>query len=417
MAGINYRELKKLYDSLGAKAFSDHLTEAMDPTKTDAPLRPEDFSILEVARVCFGDELLSRARTDRTISLKEEGAGVSYTTFTNITGRIVSSAVMAAYQKESNSLASLIGLESNVRIDDERMPGFTGLGDVAQPVAEGMPYPRMGYTEDYQDLPRGQKYGLIVPITKEAIFFDRTGQILREATKVGEVLFYRKEKEIAQVILGVTANYNWAGTAYRTYYPGAAGDPWDNIHANLLEDWTDIDNAERLFDRMTDPNTSQPIIIGGMTLLVMPAKFATAMRILTSAEVRHTTGAVITVSNNPLGGYALGPKSRLLRAEAVASNDFGDPDELWWLGDFKRAFSYRENWPVQVLQAPTNSQDEFDRDIVAQYKGTERGVCAVMNPRYIVVSSGSCGHSSSGATECTEDTWPAYDANGGDATR
>ena len=101
----------------------------------------------------------------------------------------------------------------------------------------------------------------------------------------------------------------------------------------------------------------------------------------------------------------------------MATNDFGNPNEIWWLGDFKKAFVYRENWPVQVMQAPTNSQDEWDRDIVAQFKGTERGVAAVLDPRYVVVSSSSCGHSSSGATECTEDAWPSYDSNGGSATR
>lgn len=417
MRAINYRELRKLYDKLGSAAFDKHLSEAMDPEQTpNGTLLAEDFSINELARVCFGEQRMQDARA-KTKLLTEEGDGVDYTTFTNITGRIVSSKVMAAYQKETNALSQLISTESNVRIDNERLPGFTGLGDIADPVHPGMPYKRAGYTEDYQDLPRGQKYGRIVPVTKEAIFFDRTGQILREAQKLGEALAYRKEREIAQVILGVTNNYNWAGTAYRTYYPGAAGDPWDNIHSNILSDWTDVDRAERLFDQMTDPNTSQPIVIGGMTILVMPAKMATAQRILTASQVRHTEGAVVTLSANPLGGYALGPKSRLLRAEAVATNDFGNPDELWWMGDFKKAFVYRENWPAMVTQAPTNSQDEWDRDIVAQYKGTERGVCAVLDPRYVVVSSGSCQHSSSGEAVCEEDAWPAYDATGGNATK
>ena len=421
MRAINYRELKKLHDKLGGPKFARHLDEAMDPEQTPhGTLMAQDFSILELARVCFGDDRLRDVRAGTRL-LTEAGDGVDYSTFTNITGRIVSNTVMQAYRKETSALSQLISTETNVRIDNERLPGFTGLGDAANPVHPGMPFDRVGYTEDYQDMPRGQKYGLIVPVTKEAIFFDRTGQILREAQKVGESLAYRKEREIAQLILGITANYSWAGTTYRTYLPGpvTAAAPWDNIHDAMLEDWTDIDEAERLFDQMTDPNTSQPIIIGeaGLTVLVMPAKYATASRILTATQVRHTMGVVNTVSANPLSGYVLGPKSRILRAEAVATNDFGNPNEIWWLGDFKKAFVYRENWPVQVMQAPTNSQDEWDRDIVAQFKGTERGVAAVLDPRYVVVSSSSCGHSSSGATECTEDAWPSYDSNGGSATR
>jgi len=43
-----------------------------------------------------------------------------------------------------------------------------------------------------------------------------------------------------------------------------------------------------------------------------------------------------------------------------------------------------ENWPITVTQAPQNSEAEFNQDIVAQFKASERGAAAVINPRYIV---------------------------------
>ena len=59
-------------------------------------------------------------------------------------------------------------------------------------------------------------------------------------------------------------------------------------------------------------------------------------------------------------------------------------NDYWYVGDFKRAFAYMENWPITVTQAPLNSEAEFNQDIIVRYKASERGAAAVMNPRYVV---------------------------------
>ena len=38
------------------------------------------------------------------------------------------------------------------------------------------------------------------------------------------------------------------------------------------------------------------------------------------------------------------------------------------------AFAYMENWPITVVQAPANSEAEFNQDIVARFKASERGI-------------------------------------------
>jgi hypothetical protein len=47
-----------------------------------------------------------------------------------------------------------------------------------------------------------------------------------------------------------------------------------------------------------------------------------------------------------------------------------------------------ENWPITVTQAPIGSEAEFNNDIVLRFKASERGAAAVINPRYIVKSTG-----------------------------
>ena len=57
--------------------------------------------------------------------------------------------------------------------------------------------------------------------------------------------------------------------------------------------------------------------------------------------------------------------------------------------DFRRALAYMENWPITVTQSPANSDAEFNQDIVVRFKASERGATAVINPRYVVKSTGA----------------------------
>lgn len=79
----------------------------------------------------------------------------------------------------------------------------------------GMPYPHVGFGEDYIETPSTAKHGLIVPVTKEAVFFDRTNLVLGRAAEVGEVLGLNKEKRLIDLVIGQVNNYKWKGTFIR----------------------------------------------------------------------------------------------------------------------------------------------------------------------------------------------------------
>ena len=70
-----------------------------------------------------------------------------------------------------------------------------------------MPYPSVGLSEDYIETPSTTKHGFIVPVTREAIFFDRTHLILQRAAEVGEVLGLNKEKRLLDLVIGAANNY------------------------------------------------------------------------------------------------------------------------------------------------------------------------------------------------------------------
>jgi hypothetical protein len=380
-----------MYDLSGPAKTVRHLHEALSV----GDLKPEDFSIREVAEATLsGERVRSFDPRAGGVALLESGSGVDATAFSNITGQIIRTKIMQAYEQEAFVVSKLVETIPT-RLDGERIPGIGRLGDNASEVAPGMPYPNLGFGEDFIDTPQTTKHGFIVPVTKEAIFFDRTHLILQRASEVGEALGLNKEKRLIDLVIGATNNYKWKNVAYNTYSATGSGiapdGAWINQTDEELCDWTDVDAAEQLFADILDPSTGEPVLIRATTVLVTPAYRHAAHRVFSAAEVAYSTDGqnITTTAANPLGNYRVAD-SRLLYRRIVAAGQTAPAARKWWfIGDFRKAFAYMENWPITVAQSPVGSEAEFNQDIVVRFKASERGAAAVINPRYVVKSTGT----------------------------
>jgi hypothetical protein len=384
---LKYRELKRRYELDGGEQTVTHLSEAL----AAGHLRPEDFSIRDLAEALVPDGRewvrLLDPRSAGSVHLLEAGDGVDVTAFLNVTGQVIYSTILAAYNQEAFVVSRLVDTIPT-RLDGEKIPGIARLADTIDAVGPGMPYPHLGFGEDYIETPSTTKRGFIVPVTKEAIFFDRTHLVLSRAAEVGEILGLNKEKRLVDLVIGVVNNYKWKGTSFNTYQ---AATPWVNtLAANELVDWTNVDAAEQLFADILDPNTGEPVLVRGTSVLVTPAYRHAAGRVFHAAQLTFTADGseTATVLANPLSGYRLFD-SRLVYRRIMASGVAAADAKKWWfIGDFRRAFAYMENWPITVTQAPLGSEAEFTSDIVLRFKASERGAAAVLNPRYVVKSTG-----------------------------
>jgi hypothetical protein len=384
MPFVKASELRRRYELDGAGGTYQHLREALQ----EGHLRPEDFSLRDLAEQFCGRSWV-RALDPRhggVELLEADGDGVDVTAFRNITGQVIYAKILEGYRHEAFVASRLVDTIPT-RFDGEKIPGAAGVGDAAKAVGPGMPYPTYGFGEDYIETPSTTKHGLIVPVTREAIFFDRTNLVLARAAEVGEVLGLNKEKRLLDTLIGVANTFKWKGTSYNTYQ---AATPWINsLASNELVDWTDVDAAEQLFAAMLDPHTSEPILMSGMIVLVSPAYRHAAHRIFEASEIRYTSGSTETTADNPLADQYRVEVSRLMLRRVVASGVAeADAKKWWFVGDFKKAFAYMENWPITVTQAPPGSEAEFTHDVVVRFKASERGAAAVLNPRYVVKSTG-----------------------------
>ena len=281
----------------------------------------------------------------------------------------------------------------STRLDGEKIPGIGRIREEAAEIRPGMPYPSVGLGEDYIETPSTTKRGFIVPVTREAVFFDRTHLVLQRAAEVGEILGLNKEKRLLDLIIGVDNNYKWKGTQYNTYYAAGDAGPWVNVLAHELVDWTDVDAAEQLFADILDPNTGEPVLIQASTLLVMPAYRHAAARILSATETQlrrrrrqsldgptptRTAGAASsTRAGWPIGGSSRRDRFRPPHGSGGSSAISERPSPTWRTG------------PLPFTQSPANSEADFNQDIVIRFKASERGAAAVINPRYVVKSTGT----------------------------
>jgi len=252
-------------------------------------------------------------------------------------------------------------------------------------VGEGEEFPLVGLQQDWIETPETVKYGMIVPVTKEAIFFDRTNLLLMRAKNVGKWAALRREKEIIKVATGVTNNFKRKGTANNTY-AASGGHGIVNQITDALADWTDLNAAYQKFAGMTDWTTGEAIVVMPKILLVGQTLLPTARYILSSTQVRGGTSNTTnyqTISTDPIKNMM--PLevlySPLIESLTSETND-------WWVGDFKSAFALMENWGISQEVAPANSEWAFTRDIVQRYKVSERSVAAVIDPHYVVQSTG-----------------------------
>lgn len=359
----------------------------------DGAIRPHEFSLrgLFESFVPEGREILDSWNPRHGgggVTLQE--SGVTTTTFSSITGQIIYSEVLERFN-DPLLIGSQLCPSRSTEFDGEKIPGIGQIGDEAEAIGEAKPYPLAGVTEEYIETPRTTKRGVIVPVTKEAIFFDRTGLVLERAGDVAHSLAINKEKRCLDTALGITTSYRRnGGAAQATYGDTHTEGDFDNLAgSNALADWTDIEIAELLFDAITDPNTGEPIDVMPSQLVVPTALLRTAQRILSATEIRVGDGASAstqTISGNPVA------QSRGSGAYTILSNQYvkarTSSATTWFIGQFNRAFRYMENWPITAVQAPPNSEAEFTHDIVQRFKVSERGAPAVIEPRYVVKCTG-----------------------------
>ena len=319
--------------------------------------------------------------------LIEAGGAVNTGAFSNIIGQITYSTVLTSFEQPEFFAMDLFEIVPATTQQPEIVPGVSMIGDVAEDVGEDMEYPRVGLSEEFITIPRKIKDGYILPITEEAVFEDKTGLIMRNANMANQSMAITLEKELLDTALGVDTSYSRNGGAQQATYGDThnQGD-FDNLAAsNALVDYRNVESATLLFDDMTDPNTAEPVMIGGELDIIVPTALElTVGNVLNSVSLKlgADSGSVqMLTGNNVLSVQSR--RSFTPRSSQWVKNRTSSAS-TWFIGAFKRAFQYHEIWPIQVFRMDRNSEAGFSRDIITQIKVRRKGVPAVVSPWHVI---------------------------------
>jgi hypothetical protein len=400
MATVQYLELVESYEKFPKEA-PKLLRDALRNKHVDS----KSFDFGRLFEQCFGWQEFQACRSDRgrlvTTDVFEAAGAVNTGAFKDIAGQIVYQLVLDKYEDEQFIFSKMIP-ERQSPYDFEKIAGLTRIGpgnDEDWITEETEAFQTVGFGSNYIHLPTTKKRGKICPVTREAIFFDRTAQIQDRAGEVGYWLGYNRECRAIDCVIDENGGaksaadgghrYHWRNTSYATYADlNSTTHPWDNLAAsNALVDWSDIDAMDQLLNEITDPMTGAPFLINADTLIVCKGLEKTAMRIADATGLHVMTPGYALTANptlhdnaNPYSGKFTVMSSRLLAQRSAT-------DTSYWYGNPKRAFVYVVNFPFKTTQSPPNSHLEFNNDIVLQHRSDERGAYGTIEPRLMVKSN------------------------------
>lgn len=348
-------------------------------------MRPDQFSIRELWEGFVGD--VESTLPNQSESLIQEE--VNSSGFVATSRMLISNTVITAYNGVPTIGGNLVtNMPSSKRF--ETIAGFTeseGLKDVN----ESMPYEDSGLGEKYVTSQVGKR-GRLIYVTEEAIMEDQTGQLLMRAQRIGKMAAIDKEKTIINGVVDKFGTvYKPSGAATALYATangnlmGTAGAITGFTTAAPLIDWSDIDEVEQFYSQSIKDDraigTKDPIIWNPTTLLVPPAKKATGLRIRNATEIRIKTdsGNTNTVFTNPKAGMF-----EVLSSPFIATTGLAGAAADWFYGNFKDQFFWHDVWPIQTFAQGANSQNAWERDVVAGYKIRYLGGVFAMDNRHVV---------------------------------
>lgn len=408
---VNVEKLFKLYEQhlnseTGAAGYREQFREMLGIEEDDVPrvnrdrvLDPGNVSLSDLARVFLGKNC-GASDVRRAFALSEqfgrfeeaEGAVVLPSHFARISGftdsvsGLIDAMVMQAYTAPEFIGDSLMEVKQS-RVQGGKLIGVMNDGKVSGDLLDGEPYPTVGLKETYVEVPDNQRFGNVIQVNEKVFTYDRTDLLESACKSAGTAVARNKEIRQADVVLGIVNTYSRDGATSNTYRTTAGTNPNDFVNSatNQLTNYASIDSAYQTLEGNTDPGTGFEISVPAPQLLVMPQREMNAKGILYPEWVRRASDSGNTntqTKDSLVRPVSLVVASRIWYNRLIAASvSTTNAPERWHMGDFKRAFQYRQIIPFQVNDAPLSSEDTR-RDIVLIKVAREHGVPFIVEPRY-----------------------------------
>lgn len=301
-------------------------------------------------------------------STNVQEAIVSYS-FPKITGELVNAKVIDGYegiQLIGDQLVTTIPARHRV----ETFAGFTAV-DSPDEVGETEEYSQTSLTEKYVQI-TSKKYGEMIYISEEMIYFDQTGQIINRASEIGRLAAQWRERLILRAIqdLDTTAYYP-SGTATAVY--SAANDNLisTNPFGESGMEGLKIRMQRQKSDALGHADDNFVFINPADLKVLVPADLEVeAMQLANSVLVPESAENAVNVFK----GMFTTLSSPYISVQSATT---------WYAGDFKRDAVWAEIWPLQTIAMRPGSSVEFTRDIKSAMKTRFFGGAGFLDTKHV----------------------------------
>jgi len=139
----------------------------------------EDLKKLIEAKKLDPARISLKTLWEATVEKKDLSENISSSGFPTIAGEIISSVIIAAYQAFPKAGDRLVRTVPS-RLKESKIAGWKAIGKISA-LNERQPYGQVLPPDEKTATIKNQKYGGVLDLTKEAIFFDQTGQLMDDA--------------------------------------------------------------------------------------------------------------------------------------------------------------------------------------------------------------------------------------------
>ena len=296
---------------------------------------------------------------------KELSEGLTSSAFPVISSEIISSMIIKGYTEFPKAGDQLVTTVPS-RLKESKIPGWASIGRIRE-VRERESYSDVNPpTEKYVRI-ANKKYGGLMDLTKEDLFFDQTGNLLNEARKLGmEGARFREELIMNTVIdalstaLDLGVLYSGGNSNLKTTAPlGTAG--WQNVHVSLMEKKDD------------SVPTPKPVWVMGTRplMLIPPNLWPTAEKLKRNERGDLGTGNLdVNLAQNMF--------------DIIVNPYLASGSTTLWYGDFKSQFRWEEVWPLETFtRVGQDTEQGFNNDVIQQFKVSLFGGCGATDTRYV----------------------------------
>lgn len=359
--------------AIAGQLTADVLGKLLDSNKVET----KDVKFNQMAQDLLPNYDELRGGSDVDVAL-----AVSSSQFPTISKIVINKETLGNYNFYMEDHGSLVKEIKGTNTQREYLAGFTDPeGPEMRPELHSYEETNLGE----QDVEvRMADFGRVISLSKEAIFNDRTGQLLDKAQQIGKLGGQHRAKMIMQTLEiaartafkeATSRAFVYKGTAYAAsaFYAASHATLDGRVNKNLvtsnaLVDYTDIKNALDVIPLMKSPSGNE-LVVTPKFIIVPSALEVTAWQILhsdTFSKDPNNAGTGIYHQPNPYG-----PKGLTTFKPFVSR--YLSSDSTWYLGD--PAEQMRWIWifePATDSLGATTDQ-AFMQKIVLKYKFSYHG--------------------------------------------